>query len=143
MIKHLTIMAAVVFLSATAAAHILQNDVVIEREALGSGTPGLSGYERAVPVLENNIYHAPQYLPGYPTAATIWPRVIEVPCVRQQSGLKCQGYHWTPAYGRAEYLFFTPKVVEPVEPVVITKEVIVQSPPKIILKEVPVKRKKE
>jgi hypothetical protein len=138
MMKQLIAIMAVAITS-VATAH--PASVGIERETLGSGTPGQSGYEPAVPVLENNIYHAAQYLPGYPTAATIWPRVIEVPCTGSPHALRCEGYHWTPAMGRGEYLFFTPKIVA--QPVVITKEVIVQSPPKIILKEVPVKRKKE
>lgn len=88
-------------------------NVQIQRNILGSGSPGEEpgGYENAERVL-NDIYHVPQYLPGSPTAATIWPRVIDVPCARASSGeLLCQGYEWLPKFGRAEYLFFRPVLV--------------------------------
>jgi len=84
----------------------------------GSGTPGNTLPENALEVF-NGVLHAPQYMPGYPTAATIWPRVIEVPCTKDTVGdLKCAGYQWTPNLGRGEYLFIAPKVVE--EPVIVT-----------------------
>jgi hypothetical protein len=113
-------------------------DVSVLRNELGSGTPGLAGFESALPVGSPDILHAPQYMPFYPTAGTIWPRVIEVPCVRSVTGLKCDGYTWQPKLGRGEYLFIKPVVIEPAAPVIITKEV-----PVIIYKEVPVKHKKE
>lgn len=83
-------------------------------------------------------YFEPQYLPYYPTAATIWPRVIEVPCVREKDGkLTCEGYNWTPAMGRGEYLFIMPKVTEvpvnthPIETHTIeTQTIIREVPPK-------------
>ena len=77
---------------------------------LGSpGEPG--GYENAERVL-GDVYHVPQFLPGYPTSATLWPRVIDVPCTRAAGGeIQCQGYQWLPKYGRAEYLFFRPVLV--------------------------------
>lgn len=113
--------------------------VTITREALGSGTPGEYGAEQAQVVLDNNIFHAPQYLPYYPTAASLWPRVVEVPCVKTPTGLACDGYHTLPAMGRGEYLFFIPKVVEPVKPEVV----LVPVPGPVVYKEVPVKRKSE
>lgn len=89
--------------------------------------------------VENDILHAPQYMPNYPTAATIWPRVVEVPCTETKAGdLDCTGYSWSPALGRGEYLFITPKVVEPVEPQIVTVEKIRE-----VFVEVPVKKKKE
>lgn len=85
--------------------------VEIQRLYLGSGEPERPGYENATFVL-NDVYHVPQYLPGLPTAASIWPRVIDVPCTRLPSGgLRCQGYSWSPAMGRAEYLYFRPVLV--------------------------------
>lgn len=83
----------------------------------------------------DNYIHVPQYMPYYPTAAVIWPRVVEVPCEKTEAGeLRCEGYNWTPAMGRGEYLFFVPKVRnEPLPP----------APPVIIYKEVPVKKGKE
>lgn len=85
--------------------------VEIQRLYLGSGEPGQPGFENATLVV-NDVYHVPQYLPGRPTAASIWPRVIDVPCTRLASGgLRCQGYAWRPGIGRAEYLYFRPVVV--------------------------------
>jgi hypothetical protein len=81
--------------------------VSIERYVLGSGEPGQAGFENAEAV-ENNIYHVPQYLPGSPTSAMLWARVIQVPCHREGDLTRCEGYHWSPAMGRAEYLYFTP-----------------------------------
>lgn len=87
----------------------LAQAVEIERLMLGSGEQGVSGYEQATAVY-GNIYHVPQYLPGFPTAATIWPRAIEVPCHQGGLELECDGYYWNPAMGRGEYLFFIPVV---------------------------------
>ena len=115
----------------------------IHRHTLGSGEQGVRGFELALPVLENHIYHEPQYMPYFPTAATIWPRVIEVKCNMDR---KCEGYNWAPSMGRAEYLFVTPRVVvEQPRPLIVEKiiEKLVPGPERIILKEVPVKPKKE
>ena len=114
------------------------NNVVVKNEFLGSGVPGQTFWEPVVQI-EDNVYHAPQYLPYHPTAATIWPRVVEVPCRMHRGAMLCEGYNWTPAMGRAEYLYIKPTPVK--EPIVITKEVMVPGP--TILKEVPVKKKRE
>ncbi|MFL6695252.1 MAG: hypothetical protein ACJ8GO_20070, partial [Ramlibacter sp.] len=87
-------------------------NVRIGRVLLGSGEPGGGpggAYENATQVF-NNLFHAPQYMPFFPTAATIWPRVIEVPCRQSGADLVCDRYYWRPEYGRGEYLFFTPVV---------------------------------
>lgn len=89
--------------------------VDIARRPLGSGEPEQPGYEKAEPVFDN-VFHVPQYLPGEPTAATIWPRVIQVLCTRTGEGLQCDGYSWSPSMGRAEYLFFTPVEAARVRP---------------------------
>lgn len=78
--------------------------ITIDRQVFGSGTPGASGEEAAAPVGDSGAYHAPQYLPGYPTAATIWPRAVYVRCKSQH----CEGYLITPEMGPGEYLFFIP-----------------------------------
>ena len=115
--------------------------VVVKNEILGSGQPGQADVEAAVPVdIREGIYHVPQYMPAYPTAAVLWARVIEVPCVKVTAGLKCDGYTWRPELGRAEYLFIKPIVVQ--APTVITNTVI-KEVPVVVLKEVPVKPKKE
>ena len=119
-----------------------ENSIIIERRQLGSGTPApavTTGTQWANSV-NDGMYHVPQYLPGFPTAATIWPRTITTPCVRTPTGqLTCNGYNWSPSYGRAEYLFVTPEIVQP--PQVIKEQVQV---PVIIyrevLKEVPIKK---
>lgn len=119
---------------AMAASASAQN-VDIERNAYGSGVPGKEGFENADHV-ENDIFHSPQYLPHHPTAATIWPRVVEVPCVHTGAGLKCEGYNWTPKMGRGEYLFFKPKIIEPIRPEIIVRE-------REIIREVPAKKIKQ
>ena len=135
--------------------------VIIKNEELGSGTPN-SGF----PEIQHQynavadkwdpregIFHAPQYMPGYPTAATIFPRVLDVECVsngktsiddlmHDRNAVHCIGYHWSPEMGRAEYLFIRPHVVTPPAPVVVEK--IVEKPvERIVLKEVPPKKNGE
>lgn len=97
--------------------------VEIQRLAYGSGSqqfdPALdasasNAFETATPVADG-LFHAPQYMPGYPTAAVIFPRVVEVPCYQvQPDALRCKGYYVTPAEGRGEYLFFHPVAVNAV-----------------------------
>lgn len=113
---------------AAIAASTVQNDLRIERRVFGSGLQNATGYEIANPVGNFGVYHAPQYLPGFPTAATIWPRVIDVKC----SGDKCEGYNWLPEYGRGEYLFFRPvQVVAPVP-----ERVLVPGPERVIIRKI-------
>lgn len=136
------IFVAVLAVSTTAfAAENAKNIVNIDRTGFGSGTPALSfgntGVENAPQVNHDpTVFHAPQYMPFYPTAAVIWPRVVEVNCKREaDTSLTCENYRWAPAMGRAEYLFITPKVAEApkaVAPVVVVKEVIREVPRKKI-----------
>ena len=111
---------------------VFAQQVNITRESLGSGQPGMSGVENATK-WDNDIFHAPQYMPGYPTAAIIYPRIVEVQCTKSQNGLSCKGYNWTPDMGRAEYLMIrttvTPEVTPPT-PIILTNTVTV-------IKEVP------
>jgi hypothetical protein len=123
-----------------ALAGIASAQVTVQRNEFGTGTPGINaGSEPANEWAENSgIYFVPQYLPGYPTSATIWPRVIDVDCVANGTGrLACKGFNWLPEMGRAEYLMVRPRLVQPV----------VQQQPKIIertiIKEVPRKNKGE
>lgn len=112
----------------------------LERLPFGSGQPGMKGFENSI-AMDNNVFFAPQYMPDHPTAATIWPRVVEVPCKQGPKGLLCEGYNWTPKMGRAEYLFFRPVVIAPTPPAPCC---VVQAPPQIIreIREVEVERKK-
>ena len=125
----------------------IANQVEVVRNELGSGTPGVQGFESAIKVGQDSEYlHAPQYMPMHPTAATIWPRVVEVPCTKSGNVLKCEGYNWQPKLGRGEYLFIKPIVIVPQQPIVVTNTVIKEVPvikEVIILKEVPIKPKRE
>lgn len=128
-----------VLMASTAASAQL---VAIDRVPYGSGTPGLDGIENALR-MDNDIYHAPQYLPNFPTAASIWPRVVEVPCKELvDHSLVCEGFNWTPKMGRGEYLFFKPTIV-PAQPQIVERIIERQGPPLVILKEVPIKRKSQ
>lgn len=121
---------------ALVAGTVLAQDVTLGRRALGSGTPGLEGVE-AYTRWSNDadlIYHGPQYLPGYPTAASVWPRVVDVPCTKNAAGkLSCDGFDWQPRMGRGEYLFARPVLVAAPEPkVIVTEKVVKVEVPKII-----------
>lgn len=85
--------------------------VTIDRIPLGSGVPGNEGQENAMQ-WDMDIYHAPQYMPGYPTASTIFPRVISVSCMEKENGIHCRGYNWVREMGRAEYLMIRPVMVK-------------------------------
>jgi hypothetical protein len=145
--KNIMIIMAALAVSTTAFAA----DVNVGKAVLGSGTPAVKnvgGLENAKVVdsakVDNNTLHAPQYMPNYPTAATIWPRVVEVPCTKATNGdLNCAGYNWNPSLGRGEYLFVQPKVVEAPKPVTVTVIKEVPGPVREVLVEVPVKKKKE
>lgn len=116
--------------------------VPVIREQLGTGTPApmvTVGTEWAK-IVDDGYYHTPQQMAGFPTAATIWPRVVEVPCTLGEHGVVCEGYNWTPKMGRGEYLFIKPVYKEPPVPQIIVKETVVE---KRVLVEVPVKHGKE
>lgn len=81
---------------------VSMSGVKIERMLFGSGSQEGSGTEKAEAVADFGVWHAPQYMPGFPTAATIWPRVVDVRCADNT----CAGYLITPEMGRGEYLFF-------------------------------------
>ena len=115
----------------------------VGNRVLGSGDPTANdqGSTASYPV-GNDMFHAPQYMPGYPTAATIFPRVVDLKC---QSAASCDGYNWSPALGRGEYLYVRAATITPplIEKVPVPFEVIVPGPERIILKEVPPKKKRE
>lgn len=106
-------------------------DVQIQRNLLGSGIQNAAmTADVATQVGDYGVYHVPQYMPGYPTAATIWPRVVEVKC---QNDL-CEGYENTPALGRGEYLFFKPVNTVAAVSIPVVAPVIVEPPPRVIQK---------
>jgi hypothetical protein len=104
------------------ASSALSQSVNIGREAQGSGQPGIGGFENATR-WDNDIFHAPQYMPGYPTASILYPRIVDVECIRLPNGLNCKGYNWMPEMGRGEYLMVRPIIKESPKPVVIIKEI--------------------
>lgn len=112
---------------------------VIVRHALGSGTPGFTGFEPATH-LGDGIWHAPQYMPTYPTAGNIWPRVMDVECEKSPNGtFMCAGYNWMPDMGRGEYLYIRPYVKAKAAPVVVEKLVPVPAPYPVYVEKKPKK----
>ena len=137
--------------------------VIIKNEELGSGVPNAGFGLLNQPYQYNavadkwdpqeGIFHAPQYMPGYPTAATIFPRVLDVECYKLDDWdnktlmsdgdrVKCNGYHWMPEMGRGEYLFIRPHLVNTPTPVVVEK-VVEKIVEKKVYVEVPEKHKPE
>lgn len=96
----------------------------IERMATGSGTPAVgetNGTETAEHVADG-AYHAPNFLPGFPTAATIWPREVPITCELDRATQRktCSGYRVIPAIGRGEYIFVRPTEVSAPPPVTVS-----------------------
>jgi hypothetical protein len=84
----------------------------VERLPFGSGTPAdgaTTGTESARAVVDG-LYHIPNYMPGFPTAAIIWPRELPVECESDvtDGSRHCAGYRVLPAVGRGEYIFVRP-----------------------------------
>lgn len=93
----------------------------VERLPFGSGTPagGVTTGTESARVVADGLYHVPNYLPGFPTAATIWPRELPVECDTEsgEDSPHCTGYRVLPAVGRGEYIFVRP-YAKPVKKVV-------------------------
>jgi len=94
------------------------NAVYTERLPLGTGVPQqaqTSGYEQSY-AMPDGVYSTPGQMPGYPTAATIWPRVVRVSCkVGEGNTLLCKGVDVNLVdTGRGEYLYTQP-VIETVK----------------------------
>lgn len=122
-IKYVVALTLALLLFVTVRAHA---GVTNENVFLGTSTDAAFSVHPA-----DGVYFVPQYMNGYPTAATIWPRVVTVDCVEvvdadKQSNLKCEGYNWSPKMGRGEYLYFQPIVHKAPVPVIIYKEVLVK-----------------
>lgn len=118
--------------------------VPVLRNQLGTGAPApvlTVGTETAIYV-DDGYYHLPQHLSGYPTAAVLWPRVVEVECDKVGDRLVCDGYHWTPRLGRAEYVMLLPRLRQPPPPPA-PPPVVRCCEPQVIYREVPVKKKAE
>lgn len=101
--------------------------IEVGRRPFGSGTPQLgasAGAERA-DYIAGGLYHVPNYLPGFPTAATLWPREVTVECAPDPATGRpsCGGYSVRPALGRGEYIFIRPVMKPaPVPAVIVVPE---------------------
>ncbi|HEX7635762.1 MAG TPA: hypothetical protein VF427_10840 [Noviherbaspirillum sp.] len=88
-------------------------DLEVDRLPFGSGTPsvGETDTTQAAEHVADGLYHVPNYLPGHPTAATIWPREITLKCARERGTERrfCSGYSVVPTVGRGEYIFVRPE----------------------------------
>jgi hypothetical protein len=84
----------------------------VERLPFGSGTPadGVTTGTEAAHAVVDGLYHVPNYMPGFPTAATIWPRELPVECESEiaDASPHCTGYRVLPEVGRGEYIFVRP-----------------------------------
>jgi len=137
----------------TGNAGVVRDALEVVRAPLGAGTPApmiTVGNEKAV-LVDDGYYHIPQYLPLYPTAGVIWPRIVEVECDKVKGELVCDGYSWLPKLGRGEYIMIMPKMrVKPEEPVIprnVPPPACCVAPPVerviTIIREVPAKKKGE
>lgn len=136
--KLATTLTGVCMVAAAMVAHAQDGRLRVENSVLGSGVYSV-GNSLAVEV-HHGVFHVPQYMPGFPTAATLWPTVIKHNCYIPNKD--CDLFDYKPSYGRAEYLFFRPyEEKEPPAPVVNCCEK--DRNPIVIYKEVPVKAKKQ
>jgi hypothetical protein len=104
-------------------------EIYVARQPLGSGIT--NDYEKAY-TLPDNLVHVPNYLPGFPTAATIWPRVVTVTCSDDGSRVLCNGYNVNQySTGRGEYLYTQPVIVKlavvaPIAPVIPSSPAVIK-----------------
>lgn len=88
----------------------------IYQKPLGSGDASMkSGMQGNFQMFEKypyseGVYFTPQYMPQYPTAAPIWPRIVDLNCLKVGQDVVCEGYNWTPDKGRGEYLMYRPRM---------------------------------
>jgi outer membrane protein OmpA-like peptidoglycan-associated protein len=103
-------------------------EITIHGMAYGSGTQDVAITSADETYPGSGLYSVQSYMPGYPTAGVIYPRVIDVKCVEEANGkVDCDGYNWSPSMGRGEYLLVHPIItkfsmpaMEPAKPVMPT-----------------------
>jgi hypothetical protein len=82
---------------------------------LGSGVPvaGQAPADSLADHVADGDFHVPGVLPGHPTAASLWPRVVRVACDHRvaQGELRCGGYDVAPL--RGEYIYVRPVMLAP------------------------------
>jgi hypothetical protein len=110
------------------------NGFAIKSNPLGSGTPAKSvtdGVDVAAPVADG-YYHVPGFLPGRPTAATIWPMVQNVECDKVGEKIVCNGYQVNQeGNGKGEYIYIIPHVNDHVPQKEVITTIVVHDSPKI------------
>lgn len=126
--------AAIMLVAAGVGAQAQDGRLTVENSILGSGVNNV-GNSLAVEV-HHGVFHVLQYMPGFPTAATLWPTVIKHNC--NIPNKDCELFDYKPSYGRAEYLFFRP-FEEKESPVPVVNCCEKDRNPIVIYKEVPVK----
>jgi hypothetical protein len=79
---------------------------------MGSGMPGQSvGYTEATPV-SDGLYQVPGFMPYQSTAASMWPRVVDVTCHNQSGTWYCNGYHIDGVLERGEDIYVRPQFIQ-------------------------------
>ena len=109
--------------------------ILVARVPLGSGVPSPGatiGYSEALPV-SDGLYHVPGYLPYQSTAATLWPRVVDVKCRDNGGTWYCSGYHVDGVLERGEDIYVRPHFLR----VALRAPVIEQRPQVQVLPIVP------
>lgn len=98
--RKLLILLALAFTSLMASAQLN-----VQNALLGSGNDEVlttKSFE-----VYNDIFHVPQYMPGFPTAATIWPRIVKTKCNWTGNSMYCDAIRHSEYGYRTEYLYFT------------------------------------
>jgi hypothetical protein len=101
--------------------------LLVARIPLGSGAPSpgeTTGYSEALPV-SDGLYHVPGYLPYESTAASLWPRVVDVNCRDTSGTWYCSGYRVDGILGRGEDIYVRPHFIKAVFQAPIPKEPVV------------------
>jgi hypothetical protein len=107
--------------------------VTFKNIPMGTGQPSDKTFGSTIGMYwGNGLFFVPGYLPGYPTAAVLWDRVIDVNCKKVVGGLSCDGsaLHDQQVANRGEYILYRPviqnppvKVIEkPIEKTIIIKD---------------------
>jgi hypothetical protein len=97
------------------------DEITIRNMVYGSGTQEakVESTQAQETYPGSGLYHSSDYMPGYPTASPIFPRVVDVPCTKGDKGITCDGFNWSPSMGRGEYLLLRPLIPKEVPVVAV------------------------
>jgi len=104
--------------------------IEIANVPMGSGVPSIGqslGYSEAMPVADG-LYHVPGYMPYQSSAATIWPRVVNVKCDNQNGTWYCTGYHIDGVLERGEDIYVRPQFIQVAAVATVAKPVVQSRP---------------